>query len=157
MPTLYELQGAYAQIQQMIVDGADGLEETLESIEGAIEEKLEAYVMVIRNLEADVIAYETEEKRFKERKAIAQKGISRMKQAIEETMKLSNRDEVKTEKFNIKFRNNAPSVHILDESLIPKEFIKIERTISRAELAKRLKETEIPGAKLVANKSLQIK
>ena len=157
MPTLYELQGAYAQIQQMIVDGADGLEETLESIEGAIEEKLEAYVMVIRNLEADVIAYDTEEKRFKERKAIAQKGISRMKQAIEETMKLSNRDEVKTEKFNIKFRNNAPSVHILDESLIPKEFIKIERTISRAELAKRLKETEIPGAKLVANKSLQIK
>ncbi|MBD7942510.1 siphovirus Gp157 family protein [Psychrobacillus sp. Sa2BUA9] len=157
MPTLYELQGSYAQIQQMIVDGAGGLEETLESIEGAIEEKLEAYVMVIRNLEADVIAYDTEEKRFKERKAIAKKGINRMKQAIEETMKLSNRDEVKTEKFNIKFRNNAPSVHILDESLIPKEFIKIERTISKAELAKRLKESEIPGVKLVVNKSLQIK
>lgn len=157
MPTLYELRGSYAQIQRLIEDGAEGLEDTLESIEGAIEEKIESYVMVIKNLEADAAAYEKEEKHFKERKIVAQNGIKRMKQAIVDTLKENNCEEVKTEKFNIKFRNNAPSVRIIDESLIPEEFFKVERTLSKSDLAARLKEREIPGAELVANRSLQIK
>lgn len=157
MPTLYELRGSYAQIQRMIEEGAEGLEDTLESIEGAIEEKIESYVMVIKNLEADAAAYEKEEKHFKQRKMVAQNGIKRMKQVIIDTMNEGDREEVKTEKFNIKFRNNAPTVQIVDESLIPDEFFKVERTISKSELAARLKEKEIPGAELVVNKSLQIK
>ncbi|MET4560787.1 hypothetical protein ABIA69_001931 [Lysinibacillus parviboronicapiens] len=157
MATLYELRGSYAQIQQMIEEGAEGLEEILKTVEGAIEEKLESYVMVMKNFEAEATICATEEKRFKERKNTALNGVKRMKQAIVDTMNESKRDEVKTEKFKINFRNNAPSVHIEDESLIPDEFIKIERTISKAELAARLKEAEIPGAKLVASKSLQVR
>ena len=53
---LYELTGAYLQIQNMIEEGAEGLEDTLESIQDALEDKADGYGRVIRNLEAQAKA-----------------------------------------------------------------------------------------------------
>lgn len=61
--------------------------------------------------------------------------------------------------FKISFRKSKV-VKVLDETKIPKEFIKIKttETISKTDLGKALKNGEIiEGAELVENKSLQIK
>lgn len=157
MASLYTLKDWRALILSKIENGEEGLEDTLESIDCAIEEKLEGYAMVIRNLEADALAYENEEKRFKEKKLAAKKGIARMKQAIQDAMLESGKEEIKTTLFTFNFRNNAPAVHILDESLIPDVFFKVERTVKKDELKKSLKEMQVPGAELRASRSLQIK
>jgi len=157
MASLYELKNWRALILEQIEDGDEGLEEILKTVDCAIEEKLEGYAMVMRNLEADAAAYETEEKRFKEKKQKAKKGIERMKQAIHDAMNESGKDEVKTKLFTFKLRNNAPAVHITDENLIPDEYFKVERTVKKTDLAKTLKEKPVPGAELRASRSLQIK
>lgn len=53
---LYELTGAYQQIQAMIEDGQAGLEDTLAALNDAIENKADGYARVIRNLEAQAKA-----------------------------------------------------------------------------------------------------
>ncbi|MFJ7888428.1 siphovirus Gp157 family protein [Lysinibacillus xylanilyticus] len=156
MASLYQLNNAYAQLQQMIEDGQDGLEDTLASITDAVEEKLEAYAMVIKNIESDVEGIKSEEKRLAERRKVMEKGIERMKKAIAETLGNSGQDKVKTEKFTFGWRKSS-AVHITDEALIPKEYLKVTTTISRQELADRLKNEAIPGAELIENRSLSIR
>lgn len=157
MASLYQLNNAYAQLQQMIEDGQEGLEDTLDSITDAVEEKLEAYAMVIKNIESDVEGIRSEEKRLAERRKIMENGITRMKQAIAETLQGSGQDKVKTEKFTFSFRKSS-KVEVSDIDCLPQEYVKVERTISRAELAKALKAGEqIQGAQLVENQSLSIR
>jgi len=157
MASLYQLNNAYAQLQQMIEEGQEGLEDTLASITDAVEEKLEAYAMVIKNIESDVEGIKSEEKRLAERRKIMENGVTRMKQAIAETLQGSGQDKVKTEKFTFSFRKSS-KVEVSDIDSLPQEYVKVERTISRSELAKALKAGEqIEGAQLVENQSLSIR
>ena len=157
MASLYQLNNAYAQLQQMIEEGQEGLEDTLASITGAVEEKLEAYAMVIKNIESDVEGIKSEEKRLSERRKVMENGINRMKQAIADTLQNSDQDKVKTEKFTFSFRKSM-KVEVSNVDSLPQQFIKVERTISRSELAKALKAGEhIEGAQLVENQSLSIR
>lgn len=161
MATLYQLTGDLLTLQQMIEDGAEGLEDTLESIQLSVEEKLEGYAMVIKNIESDVEGLKAEEKRLAERRKRMEREIERMKQSMATSLDTVEPDKkgvkrLKTEKFTFSFRKST-SVQIVDESKIPEEFFKVERTISRSELTAKLKEQEVPGAELVEKQSLQIK
>jgi len=157
MASLYQLNNAYAQLQQMIEDGQEGLEDTLDSITDAVEEKLEAYAMVIKNIESDVEGIKSEEKRLAERRKIMENGVVRMKQAIAETLQNSGQDKVKTEKFTFSWRKSS-KVEVSNIDSLPQQYVKVERTISRSELAKALKAGEqIEGAQLVENQSLSIR
>lgn len=157
MASLYQLNNAYAQLQQMIEDGQEGLEDTLASITDAVEEKLEAYAMVIKNIESDVEGIKSEEKRLAERRKVMENGVIRMKLAIAETLQNSGQDKVKTEKFTFSFHKSS-KVEVSDIDSLPQEYVKVERTISRSDLAKALKAGEqIEGAQLVENQSLSIR
>ena len=157
MASLYQLNNAYAHLQQMIEDGQEGLEDTLDSITDAVEEKLEAYAMVIKNIESDVEGIKSEEKRLAERRKVMENGVVRMKQAIAETLQNSGQDKVKTEKFTFSFRKSS-KVEVSNIDSLPQQYVKVERTISRSELAKALKAGEqIEGAQLVENQSISIR
>lgn len=157
MASLYQLNNAYAQLQQMIEDGQEGLEDTLDSITDAVEEKLEAYAMVIKNIESDVQGIKSEEKRLAERRKVMENGVVRMKQAIAETLQNSGQDKVKTEKFTFSWRKSS-KVEVSNIDSLPQQYVKVERTISRSELAKALKAGEqIEGAQLIENQSLSIR
>ncbi|MBG9692672.1 hypothetical protein ABD91_17995 [Lysinibacillus sphaericus] len=157
MASLYQLNNAYAQLQQMIEDGQEGLEDTLDSITDAVEEKLEAYAMVIKNIESDVEGIKSEERRLAERRKVMENGVVRMKQAIAETLQNSGQDKVKTEKFTFSFRKSS-KVEVSNIDSLPQQYVKVERTISRSELAKALKAGEqIEGAQLIENQSLSIR
>lgn len=157
MASLYQLNNAYAQLQQMIEDGQEGLEDTLDSITDAVEEKLEAYAMVIKNIESDVEGIKSEEKRLAERRKTMENGVTRMKQAIAETLQGSGQDKVKTEKFTFSWRKSS-KVEVSNIDSLPQQYVKVERTISRVELAKALKAGEqIEGAQLIENQSLSIR
>lgn len=161
MATLYQLTGDLLTLQQMIEDGTEGLQDTLESIQLSVEEKLEGYAMVIKNIESDVDGLKAEEKRLADRRKRMENEIQRMKDSMAQALETIEPDKkgtkrLKTEKFTFSFRKST-SVQIVDETKIPEEFFKVERTISRSELTARLKEHEIPGAELVEKQSLQIK
>ena len=68
-------------------------------------------------------------------------------------------NKVEGKLFKISFRKSK-IVRIIDETKIPKEFIKVKttETVSKTDLGKALKNGEfIEGAELVESRSLQIK
>lgn len=159
MATLYELNDMYRNIQFLIESGEYTEEElkfALDSVNGEIAEKLEGYAMVVKNLESDIAGLKAEEKRLADRRKSLEEGVKRMKEAMQDTLLLTGEKRVKTSKFTISLRKSS-SVEVENEDLIPEEFVKITKTISKSELAKRLKEAEVPGVKLVEKESLQIR
>lgn len=162
--TLKELNEMMYNLQQLILDGADEeeLKVYMDTISLEREAKLEGYAMVIKNLENENAGIKAEEERFAKRRKYNENAIARMKERMAETLETVEPDakgvkRLKTERFTFSFRKST-SVHIENDAAIPPQFIKVEKTISRAELTKALKAGEqIEGAQLVENQSLQIK
>lgn len=159
MATLYELSGDYLQVQRMIEDGFEGLEDTLESLQGPLHEKLEAYGMVIRNIESDVEGLKAEEKRLADRRKTMENGIKRMKLSMHDAMSSTGERKIKGEKFTFTIQKNPPSLKLVDESLIPKEFlVEVAPSIDKKAIMERLKANEeIPGAQISQGESLRIR
>ncbi|GKV69827.1 hypothetical protein NCCP2716_23250 [Sporosarcina sp. NCCP-2716] len=159
MATLYELQGMYAQLQQLIEDGGEGLEDTLESVEGALEEKLESYAMVIRNIESDVDGLKAEEKRLADRRKSMENGIKRMKTAMQDAMSSTGERKIKGEKFTFTIQKNPPSLKVLDESVIPSEFfIPAAPSLDKKAVMELLKSgQEVAGTQITQGESLRIR
>lgn len=73
MSTLYELTADWLALMEMAEDPdieEDVFMDTLEGIEGEIEDKADGYAKVIRQLEHDAEACGTEAKRFTEKRSL---------------------------------------------------------------------------------------
>lgn len=162
--TLKELNEMMYNLQQLILDGADEeeLKGYMDTISLEREAKLEGYAMVIKNLDSDNAGIKAEEERLAKRRKYNENAIARMKERMAETLETVEPDakgvkRLKTEKFTFSFRKST-SVQIENDDVIPPQFIKVEKTISRSELAKALKAGEhIEGAQLIENQSLSIR
>ena len=160
MATLYDLTGSYAQIQQMIEEGSDDLSGILETVEGAIEEKLEGYAMVIRNIESDVEGLKGEEKRLADRRKTMENGIKRMKENMQFAMSSTGNQKIKGEKFTFTVQKNPPALKVLDESLIPIEFVAVTTisTVDKKAIMEHLKAgSHVPGTQISQGESLRIR
>ena len=159
MATLYDLTDSYAQIQQMIEDGAEGLDEILATVEGALEEKLEAYAMVIRNIESDVEGLKAEEKRLGDRRKTMENGIKRMKVSMQEAMSSTGEKKIQGEKFTFTVQKNPPSLKVVDEELIPRNFFTdVAPILDKKALMEELKAGRVmPGAQIQQGESLRIR
>jgi len=158
MATLYELTDQYKMLQNFIEENnVEGFELALSQIIGDIGEKLEGYAMVLKNIESDIAGIKTEEKRLADRRKAMESNLARIKENMADALLTVEGNRVKTEKFTFSFRKST-SVQIENDAAIPPQFIKVEKTISRSELAKALKAGEqIEGAQLVENQSLSIR
>lgn len=158
MATLYELTDQYKMLQNFIEENnVEGFELALSQIIGDIGEKLEGYAMVLKNIESDIAGIKSEEKRLADRRKAMESNLARIKENMADALLTVEGNRVKTEKFTFSFRKST-SVQIENDTAIPPQFIKVEKTISRSELAKALKEGEqIEGAQLVENQSLSIR
>ena len=160
MATLYDLTGSYAQIQQMIEEGSDDLSGILETVEGAIEEKLEGYAMVIRNIESDVEGLKGEEKRLADRRKTMENGIKRMKENMQFAMSSTGNQKIKGEKFTFTVQKNPPALKVLDESLIPIEFVAVTTisTVDKKAIMEHLKAgSHVPGTQISQGEYLRIR
>lgn len=158
MATLYELTDQYKMLQNFIEENnVEGFELALSQIIGDIGEKLEGYAMVLKNIESDIAGIKSEEKRLADRRKAMESNLARIKENMADALLTVEGNRVKTEKFTFSFRKST-SVQIENDAAIPPQFIKVEKTISRSELAKALKAGEqIEGAQLVENQLLSIR
>ena len=85
---LYELSIAFQEVQNMELD-PEVMQDTLDSIEGAIENKAENIAKLIRNLESDVSAYKEEEDRLKTKRQATENKVKWLKTYLEDNMKLT--------------------------------------------------------------------
>lgn len=161
---LYELTAAYQQIFDTILDeesNLDTLEDTLQSVEGAIEVKAENLGKFIGMLKADVAAIEEEENRLMRRKRARQNRIQSIRNYLQQQMELIGKDKITTPIMTISLQNNPPALEITDEFAVPTEFIVIipeQKIIDKAKVKEALKSgREVAGAKLTQGRSLRIR
>lgn len=164
MFSIYELTEDYIKLLSMAED-PDIEEEvfldTLEGIEGALEDKAEGYAKVMRQLEANAGALDTEIKRLQERKTLVTKNVERMKKTLQTMMEATGKTKFKTELFSFNVQNNPPSLVLDSEDIetIPMEYLvpqdpKIDKTKIKADIKAG---KEITFAHMEATKSLRIK
>ena len=155
---LYELSVAFQEVQNMDLD-PEVMKDTLDSIEDAIENKAENIAKLVRNLESDVAAYKEEEDRLKTKRQATENKVKWLKTYLEDNMKLTGKTKFKSGMFNFSIQKNPASVNILDERIIPEEFLiqqppKVDKT-SLKEILKR--GIEVPGAELKQTEGLRIR
>lgn len=157
---LYELTDSYLKVLELIENGEEGLEDTLESINDTIELKADGYARIIRNLEANAVALKTEIDRLTNRKRSIENSIDRLKENLKNAMIATGKEKIKTDLFNITVVNNPVAVNVIDEKLIPEKYFKVEiiRKLDKLSLRDAIKNgEEIQGAKLMQGKGLRIK
>ncbi|EJT5913014.1 siphovirus Gp157 family protein [Clostridium perfringens] len=163
---LYELTQNYRNLESLLDNLGEQEGLTVEMIHGAlgqveddINTKIENTCKVIKEIEADSIGIDEEIKRLSALKKQKENAVKKLKEYVEFEMNGIGLNKVEGKLFKISFRKSKV-VKVLDETKIPKEFIKVKTTesISKTDLGKALKSGEIiEGAKLVENKTLQIK
>lgn len=161
MATLYELEDSLKLIQSMIEDGADEsiFDEALANIKLDLADKLEGYAMVIKNIESDVEGCKAEEKRLSTRRKSMENKIKRMKENMQQAMIAANERKLQGEKFTFTVQKNPPSLNLVDESIVPKEFlVEVAPTIDKKAIMERLENNEVvPGAEIKQGESLRIR
>ena len=155
---LYELSVAFQEVQNMELD-SEVMQDTLDSIEDAIENKAENIAKLIRNLESDVAAYKEEEDRLKTKRQATENKVKWLKTYLEDNMKLTGKTKFKSGMFKFSIQKNPASVNILDERIIPEEFLipqlpKIDKTALKDVLKTGV---EVPGAELKQTEGLRIR
>ncbi|MBA2877995.1 replicative superfamily II helicase [Anoxybacillus kamchatkensis] len=157
---LYELAQNYAHLMEMAEEmESDALVDTLQSLEDAIEEKVENIAKLIRNLEADAKIIKEEEQRLAERRRAIEAKVERLKTYLQEQLEVAGLQKVKRPTITVAIQNNPPSVEIADEKLIPSKFmIPQPAKVDKKSILDRLKNGEvIPGVTLKQTKGVRIR
>lgn len=153
---LYDIAEIYENLEN--IDDEVAVATAMDAVDAALEEKLESTAKVIRNLEAEAEALEAEEKRLKARKTAVRNRIADIKGYVQENLEAIGKDKVTSGIFKWSIQANAPSVNILDESLIPDDYWKIERKPMKTEIKKAIESGELTeGVELVRTKSLRLR
>ena len=161
MAKLYELANNYRNLTELIdredVE-QDLIQNALKECQGDIEEKVDNIVKLIRNTESDIEGYKAEEKRLNARRKSLENTVTSLKNYLDSNLKALNLREVKTKLFSCKYQKSKASVEVLDQEVIPREFIVTEEKVDKKKLYEALKAgQEVEGASLKINESLRIK
>jgi hypothetical protein len=157
---LYELSSDFRQL----LDMEDSMDEevfrdTLSSIKGFVDDKVENTGKLIRCLEADADAIKTEEKRLNDRRKAIENRVKSVKEYLFNQLEVAGLDKVKRPTITVSIQLNNPSVEVLDESIIPPIYMVPQpATIDKQSILKDLKDgIIIDGCNLKRTRGLRIK
>lgn len=143
--TLYELTGQYQFLLNLAEDpdtDPNILEDSMEALQGEIEEKADGYAKVMTELKARRFALKGEKERIDERIKTIDKSLDRMSESLKNTMLMMERPKIKTAFFSFSVQNNPAHV-VLDEQYtenIPERYlVKQEPKIDRKLMLEDLK------------------
>ena len=167
--TLYELTEEQLFLYELLstgegVDAETGeldpvISERLEMNGRDLDEKIKGAGIIYKQMLADVKALKDEEENLAKRRKKVERSAEALKNSLQNSMIILGRDKFVDPKVNIVFRKGTRT-EILNESMIPEEYIKVEttRTPLKAEIKTAIKNgIEVPGAIVIETKNIQIK
>jgi len=127
MANLYELTSNYQHVFDMLsqedVD-EQMIEDTLESIEGEIEDKADNYAKIISELEAKVAIRKAESKRLAESAKVYENRIKKLKANLFDSMKNVGKLKFSTDLFNFSIVQNGGKCPLKIDGEVPEEYKK---------------------------------
>ena len=124
--TLYELTDNYRNLLEMAQNpdiDEQAIKDTLEAIQGDIEEKADGYAKVIKELDGETDKLTAEIKRLTDRKNTIQNNIAYMKQSLTSAMTVTGNTKFRTDLFSFNIQKNPPALVVDDEKAIPQEYL----------------------------------
>lgn len=168
MSRLYEITAEYRQFMELIESGdipEEAITDTLESINGEFEAKVDNIACVIKNLRALCAQIKAEENALTERRKKKEREIERLQEYITRAMEVMDVRSVETARNKLSFRCSAALLVTDEEALL--EWAKknapdtVNVTVTEKLNASKLKElirtTNIPYAVIEKRNNLQIK
>ena len=160
MAKLYELSTGYKNIEYLLENGEDNeeLAAVLNSLDEEIEDKAENIAKLIKNYEADIEAFKTEEKRIAERRRTLENDVKRLKKYLFNNMKLTGKTKFKKGTFSFNIAKNPASVEIVNQDIIPMDYRELVEVINKKDILQDLKNgKDVQGAILKQGESLRIR
>lgn len=160
---LREIAETYHNIQDMIENddvSEELLKNALEALEDAAGDKIENLITILQIANGENEIIEQEIKRLTQRLSSRKRKCEEMKRYLQYILELMNVDKIKTPLYTVTIQKNSqPSVRILSEEAIPKDFwIEQKPTLNKKALSDFLKTgMEIPGVELEYGHHLRIR
>lgn len=159
MANLYELTAQAAQLYEML-QGEEIDEQTfLDTLEAmGVNDKVESYCKIIKQLQSDAEMYGAEIARLKARKKTAENGIERMREALLTYLEMSGQDKVKAGTFSVSV-SQTQKLSITEGAKIPPEYLVIQPPeVDKNGLKKAIKGGAVfEGIELVTSKGVRIR
>lgn len=155
MTTLYEMTSQMIGLKAMLDDPEVDfdLTDTLDGLEGDIQDKAENLLAVVSNFGSDINQIDAEIKRLQARKKTLSGHQDRLREYLRCNMEAGGISKITCPLFSITLTKPRPVVQIDDADKIPDEYIKVTRTPVKAEILRELKAgKEIPGTSLGESK-----
>ena len=127
MSKLYELTNNYEQVLSMIYDedvDEQMILDTLESIEGEIEDKADGYAKIIKELEAQRDARKVESKRLSDSAKVFDNRVNSLKQNLFNAMKQTGKTKFATDLFTFNIAKNGGKQALTIDGDVPEEYTK---------------------------------
>ncbi len=159
---LYDLNESINELNEMLENGEISeqcLNDTIESMGGTVEQKVENIVKYIRNLEKEETALKEESKHFANRANVIANKISRLKEYIKVFMQTNEISKISAGLFNVSIKKNPPALIIPDVTKVPNVFfVEQEPKLDKSALKSYIKDNgEVDYAYLEQGQSLSIK
>lgn len=160
MSTLYELTSDYTALLEMAEDADEqALKDTLEGIEGAIEDKADGYAKVLLELGKDSAGLDAEIQRLQAKKTAIANAANRIRTNLQDAMIATGKTKFKTSLFSFGIQKNPPSVVIDDDQEVPIDYLVVQdpKPDKKRILAELKAGKELPFARLKQTESLRIR
>lgn len=162
MATLNDLMNDWREVKEMAMDpdiDPEAIADTLEGIEGALEDKADGYAAVIDFCAMNVELIKAETDRLKNRRMMFEAKADRMKRSLEDMMRETGKLKFDTALHRFGIQKNPPRVIIDHPEAVPKLYkIEQEPKIDTKRILADLKAGElIAWAHLEQGESLRIR
>jgi len=164
----YDIKSEFLAIQELLeneefneetgelIDNSEAIKQLLSEIEDERDSKADNIAYLIKTANDTELSLKAETERLNERKKMFVRQQESLKQLLDF---LLHGEKLKTDKFTYSYRNSQ-SVHIIDESLIPAEYLNVKEVVTVDK--KRIKEAladfnDVSGAEIVVKKSLSVR
>ena len=152
---LYDLTDQYEDIINLLYDGETDeqtIMDTLESIEGEIEDKADSYAKIIKTMEAEAQAIKFEEDRLHSRRMTLENRARWLKHTLQANLEFIGKTKFKTELFSFSVSKNGGKqpLTITDniEEIPGKYLIPLNPVVNKDAVRELLKDKEVEWAKL---------
>lgn len=160
MTKLYDIANDYAKLMDSGLE-PEFIADTIEGIEGALEEKVEQLLAICKNESVYADALRTEAKSLIDRAVSVENKISSIKEYIAKSLDTAGKKSIRAGIHQVTVRAPSRQVDITDASILPIEYVEYETLIKPDKLAIKHQLNagrDVPGAQIKLGKpSLLIK
>lgn len=155
---LYEMNQATKELYELLQNDEIDEQTFNDNIEAiGVDQKIESYCEVIKQMQADAEMLSAEIDRLEKRKKPLVNAVDRMKGMLVEQLRFRGDKKVATEKFTVSLQSSE-KVAVFDENAIPKQYFRIKLEVDKGTIKDLLKNgMGVPGCELVKTEGVRIK